>query len=167
MTTINARLKLRRDTDANILTTVVDAYEPLYASDTHKLYISDGATKTEIPLLQHVNYTATGDIGVNHCNGSVINNYGQAAEATLTLPAAASGLHLRVIVSATGNALHIKAGAGDKIYLENTALDDGDKVSLATPEVADNAEFFAFQTGASAWDWCCQTGAGTWTDGGA
>lgn len=167
MTTINARLKLRRDTDANIQAATVDAYEPLYATDTHKLYVSDGATKTEIPLLQHVNYTATDDIDVAHCNGSIINNWGQGAEATLTLPVAASGLHFKVIISEETYALHIKANTDDKIYLNGTALDNTDKVSLATPAVADSAIFFTFLTGDSEWNWVCQTITGTWTDGGA
>ena len=167
MTTINARLKLRRDTDANIQAATIDAYEPLYATDTHKLYISDGATKTEIPLLQHVNYTATGDIDISDCNGSILNNWGQEAEATLTLPVAASGLHFKVIISESTYALHIKANTDDKIILDGTALDNADKVSLASPAVADSAFFFTFQTGASKWNWACQTITGTWTDGGA
>lgn len=167
MTTINARLKLRRDTDANIQSATIDAYEPLYATDTNKLYISDGATKTEIPKLQHTNYTATGTISALHCNGSVINNWGQGAEATLTLPAASSGLHFRVIISEDTYAIHIKAASGDKIYLDGTALDDADKVSLATPGVADSAYFYTFQSGAASWDWICETKIGTWTDGGA
>jgi hypothetical protein len=48
MSTINARYKIRHDTDASIQSATIEAYEPLYATDTHKFYISDGATKTEI-----------------------------------------------------------------------------------------------------------------------
>jgi len=111
--------------------------------------------------------TATGNLSAAEVTNTIINNYGQGAETTLTLPAAAAGMNFMLVISTTGNAIHIKAGASDKIYLDGTALDDGDKVSLATPAVANSATFYTIQTGAAAWDWVCQTTLGVFTDGGA
>lgn len=111
--------------------------------------------------------TSTATLTAVQTSGTVLSNYGQSAEATLTLPAAAEGLGLTFIVTTTGNALHIKAGASDKIYLDGAALDDGDKVSLATPAVGDAVSCLAFRSGESTWDWLCTSIAGAWTDGGA
>lgn len=110
---------------------------------------------------------STATLTAAQTSGTVLSNYGQSAEATLTLPAAAEGLGLTFIVTTTGNALHIKAGASDKIYLDGAALDDGDKVSLATPAVGDAVSCLAFRSGESTWDWLCTSIAGAWTDGGA
>jgi hypothetical protein len=119
--------------------------------------------------LKVVTQAATDTLTAAECLGCVISNYGQAAENTQTLPAAAEGLHGLVVIGTAGaGAFHLKAGAGDKIYLDGTALTDGDKASLATPAVGDNFTFFAFQTGASAYDWIVTSGSqGTLTDGGA
>ena len=115
-----------------------------------------------------VTVAATGSLTAAQVNGSLITNYGQGAAATLTLPAAASGYNFIVVVSTTGYALHIKAGASDKLYLDGVALDDGDKASLAVPALGNTLTCFTFQTGASAYDWICTGGGGAaWTDGGA
>lgn len=117
---------------------------------------------TEIPQ------AATDALVAAECYGTIINNYGQGAENTQTLPAAAAGLSFLVIIGTAGaGAFHVKAAANDKIYLDGTALDDADKVSLATPAVGNAATFFCFQTGEAAYDWYCSTINGTWTDGGA
>jgi len=119
--------------------------------------------------LKVVTQAATDTLTAAECRGCVVSNYGQVAENTQTLPAAAEGLHGLVVIGTAGaGAFHLKAGAGDKIYLDGKALDDGDKVSLATPAVGDNFTFFSFQTGASAYDWIVTSGSqGTLTDGGA
>lgn len=117
--------------------------------------------------LQQVIKTADATLTYSECNGNLISNYGQGAATTLTLPTAAANMGFVVVVSTTGHALHIKAGANDKIYLNGLALDDADKVSLATPVLGNYAAFFTFQTGASAYDWICNTVDGVWTDGGA
>ena len=119
--------------------------------------------------LKVVTQAATDTLTAAECKGCVISNYGQSAENTQTLPAAAEGLHGMVVIGTSGaGAFHLKAGAGDKIYLDGTALDDGDKASLATPAVGDNFTFFAFQTGVSTYDWIVTSGSqGVLTDGGA
>lgn len=116
-----------------------------------------------------VTQPATDTLTAQECRGTQISNYGQSAENTQTLPTAAEGLNGIVVIGTAGaGAFHLKAGANDKIYFDGTALDDGDKVSVATPAVGDHFTFFAFQTGASTYDWIVTSGAqGTLTDGGA
>ncbi len=112
--------------------------------------------------------TATDTLTAAQVNGGIVSNYGQGAATTLTLPTAAAGYNFIVVVGTTGNALHVKAGASDKIYLDGVALDDGDKASLATPALGNTLTCLTFQTGASAYDWICTGGGGaSWTDGGA
>ncbi|MFA6927296.1 MAG: hypothetical protein WCQ69_09885, partial [Bacteroidales bacterium] len=68
--------------------------------------------------LKVVTKAATDTLTAAECRGCVISNYGQAAENTQTLPAAAEGLHGLVVIGTAGaGAFHLKAGAGDKIYL--------------------------------------------------
>jgi len=99
---------------------------------------------------------------------TLVNNYGQTVANTLTLPTAGAGMNFICTVGTSGaGALNIKAGPSDKIYLDGTALDDGDKVNNATPAVGDAITFLSFQTGASTYDWIARTSIGTWIDGGA
>jgi hypothetical protein len=99
--------------------------------------------------------------------GTQISNYGQSAENTQTLSTAAKGLNSIIVIAAAGvGAVHLKAGATDKIYLDGVALDDGDKVSLAAPVIGDYFSFFTFQNGVGVYDWHVISGIGTLTDGG-
>ena len=110
---------------------------------------------------------ATDTLTVAECAGTIINNYGQGSANTQTLPAAAEGLSGTVCISAAGvGAFNLKAGAGDKIYLNGTATADGEKASLATPAVGDFFTFYTVQTEAAAWDWVVTTGIGTLVNGG-
>lgn len=110
---------------------------------------------------------STDTLTAQEVTNSMIDNYGQGAASTLTLPTAASGMAFLFTVSTTGYAIHIKAGASDKIYLDAVALDDGDKVSLATPALGDFITFWTFKTGGSTWDWVASSGIVAWADGGA
>ena len=71
-----------------------------------------------------------------------------------------------MMVGATGTPLHVKPESSDCIYLQNTKLDDADKVSLSSPAIGDSAAFFTFKTGSSSYDWKCIIIDGTWIDGG-
>lgn len=114
-----------------------------------------------------VTQASTDTLTAAECKNSVISNYGQAAENTQTLPAAAAGLNGVVRIATAGaGAFHLKAGASDKIYLNGTVLDDGDKVSLAAPAIGNKFKFESFQTGASAYDWMVTSGFGILVDGG-
>jgi len=142
--------------------------------DTLKRFLgSPGAIGETTPstgrfLFKTIYKTATGTISAIDASGTKISNYGQSAANTQTLPTAAEGLGGIVEIGTAGaGAFHLKAGANDKIYLDGTALNDADKVSLATPAVGDHFSFWSFKTGDSAWDWIVASGQGTLTDGGA
>jgi len=111
--------------------------------------------------------TETGALTAEDLACTVINNYGQGADSTLTLPTAAANMSCLVVIGATGHALHVKAGTNDKIYLDGSTLDDADKVSLISPAIGDYAWFITFKTGANSWDWLCNAVVGAWIDGGA
>ena len=118
-------------------------------------------------LITHVTADSTGTLSAANCAGTLINNLGQAAANTQTLPAAATGLNFIAQISTSGTgAFNLKAGTGDKIYLDGVALDDGDKVSCATPTIGNFITFWTIPI-ASAWDWVASSGQGDWTDGGA
>jgi len=140
------------------------------AGDSDTAVPTEKAVKTYAApkLINEIVQASTDTLTAAEVSSTIINNYGQAAENTQTLPAAAKGYNgMCVIGTAGAGAFHLKAGASDKIYLDGTALDDGDKVSLATPAVGDYFTFWTFQTGASSYDWIVTTGSGTLTDGGA
>jgi hypothetical protein len=127
-----------------------------------------GSITVGLGPIQVITQAATDTLSAAECYQTIVSNYGQSGANTQTLPAAASGLSFLAVIGTAGQgAFNVKAGTGDKIYLDGTALDDGDKVALATPAVGNCASFFTFQTGASAWDWYCITLSGTWTDGGS
>jgi hypothetical protein len=111
-----------------------------------------GLTEFYAPIKQ-ITQAATDTLTAAECSGTIISNYGQSAENTQTLPTGASGLNGVVMIGTDGTgAFHLKAGASDKIYLDGTALDDGDKASLATPAVGDYFTFMAIQTEVSSYD---------------
>jgi hypothetical protein len=121
-----------------------------------------------VPRVENVSNT----LAEWRCANGHMTNYGQAAAATITLPAAKEGMRVRFTITTTGFAYHIKAAAADCIYLNGTKLDDADKVSNAVPAVGDSILFTAFRSGAVsdnvwAYDWIARSEGGTWIDGGA
>lgn len=120
-----------------------------------------------LPYYSAVNKTATGSLSATECINTLIDNYGQGAAMTLTLPTAAAGYYCIVAVVTTGYAIYIKAGASDKIYLDGTALDDADKVGISSPALGDCIQFMTYRTGASSYDWMASSGVGLWVDSGA
>ena len=117
--------------------------------------------------LKEIIVSSTGELPVEDCSGTILTNYGQTAENTQTLPTAEAGLNFTAVIGSAGQgAFHIKPAEDDKIYLNGTALDIEDKVSLSTPDYGDSIMFFTVKTGAIEWDWVAKAIAGTWTDGG-
>uniref|UniRef100_A0A6M3KHE8 Uncharacterized protein n=1 Tax=viral metagenome TaxID=1070528 RepID=A0A6M3KHE8_9ZZZZ len=109
---------------------------------------------------------ATDSIKVAECKGTLINNYGQGAASTLTLPTAVEGYALQIVITDTDDSLYIDVQGTDKFYLDGVALDDGDRVTNGTPAVGDMISIISVQTGASEWNWIANTIKGTWADGG-
>lgn len=107
---------------------------------------------------------ATDLLTVSECTNTLINNYGQSAANTQTLPPATPGLEFSVIISTTGmGAFNIKPGTDNCIYIGKTKLADTKMVILAAPEVGDSVKFYVFQSGAGTYDWMCEIYFGTWT----
>ena len=101
-------------------------------------------------------HTTSDTLTAAECYGKV--HYVSSA-ATLTLPAIADGMHLTVITIGAV-AVSVDCNASDKIYLDGTALDDGDKITNTS-----TAGDIAVLTYYSADGWHASTN--TWTDGGA
>lgn len=101
------------------------------------------------------NYTLGTD-SANEAYGYIV--YVTAA-ATITLPAIAVGMSVTVIVVGAV-AVSVKPNASDKIVLDGTTLDDGDKAT-STSTTGDIAVFTYY----SADGWYASTNG--WTDGGA
>lgn len=116
---------------------------------------------------KRVTKTATGTLTLEECMGCVIDNYGQTASMTLTIPAAASTISFKFEVVTTGHAVYMKAGTGDKHYLDGVALDDGDKVGIASPALGDCLYVEGMRTGATSYDLRSSSGVGAWVDSGA
>ena len=179
MAIVNARVKFRRGTQAQIESSSLEPYEVVYCTDQSKLVIYDGAQRNwfqmtgpqgaqgESGAMSEVVKSSTTTLSATECRNTTISNYGQTAEMTLTLPTADAGLGFIFTVITTGYAIHLKAGSSDKIYLDGVALDDGDKASRSSPAVGDSIVFYSFKTGASTYDWIAFSQNGTWVDGGA
>lgn len=111
--------------------------------------------------------TATGVLTAAEVTDAFLNNVGQGAIMTLTLPPAAPGMNFILDVITLGYAIHLKPHASNKIIFWATAFDDGDKLSLATPAIYDSVSFWVIETSAGSYDWHAEHSLGTWTDGGA
>lgn len=121
--------------------------------------------ETEIYTLTQA---STGTLTTAQVNNSIIDNFGQTAESTITMPTASDKMAFIYQISTTaGGAVHLKAGADDKFYLDGVALDNADKISLDSPSVGDCATIWTFQTGSTSYDWVAASGPTSWSDGGA
>ena len=106
---------------------------------------------------------ATDNISADQCRGSIINNYEQADNVVLTLPAIAAGMHFTVILGTTvAKYFRIAPNTSDSIYLDGVTTGDGKYVGVASAAAGNAIQFVAFQTGASAWDWFAATVSGAW-----
>ena len=113
-------------------------------------------------LVEHV-VAATASLTAAQCSGCLINNYGQTADATLTLPAAAAGLNFTVVLGTTvAKFYRLDPASGDSIYLGGTTTGDGKYVGIASAVVGAAISFVAFKTGASTYDWFASIAAGSW-----
>ncbi len=114
-------------------------------------------------LIKEVVKTSTGNLSTAEVSGTIINNYGQANDVTLTLPTATSGLSFMVVLGTTvAKYFRIKANTNDKIYLDGTAGTDNYYVGIASAAIGAMISFATFQTGASSYDWVATTISGTW-----
>ena len=114
-------------------------------------------------LIKEVVKASGGSITALDCSGTIVNNYGQSADATLTLPAAATGLSFVVALGTTvAKYYRIDPDAGDQIFLDGTGAGDGKYVGIASAAAGKAISFMAIKTGESSYDWIATTISGTW-----
>jgi hypothetical protein len=105
----------------------------------------------------------SGALSANQCSGGLINNYAQADNVTLTLPAAAEGYNFTVLLGTTvAKYYRLDPDVGDTIYLDGVSGGDGKYIGIASAVIGAAIQFLSFQTGASAYDWYAATISGTW-----
>jgi hypothetical protein len=128
-------------------------------------YIYDGLTlHIKAP---EVIAAVTGALSVAQCSGTSINNYGQGAANTQTLPTCAPGLNgLATIITTGMGAFSLKPASGEIIILDGTALAADHKVSLATPALGDGFSFIGAKNGVGTYVWIVRTVQGVSSDGG-
>ena len=135
-------------------------------ADADLLAVDDGANgtnrktamsrvKTHANKIGTASYASNQTLTAAECNGYVIYVTGAA---TITLPAIASGMSVTVITIGAV-AVSVDPNAVDKIWLDGTALDDGDKITNGSA-----AGDIAVLTYYSADGWHAATNG--WTDGG-
>jgi hypothetical protein len=114
-----------------------------------------GDTGTVSVPVDTATYAASQTLTATECYGYVVYVTGAA---TITLPVVADGMSVTVITIGAV-AVSIDPNIADKIWLDGTALDDGDKITNAS-----TAGDIAVLTYYSALGWYASTNS--WTDGG-
>jgi len=116
-------------------------------------YAFDGIIESEVGV---ATYSSSQALTAIECKGYVIYVTGAA---TITLPAVAAGMSV-TIITIGAVAVSVDPNASDLIYLDGTALDDGDKITNTS-----TAGDIATLTYYSADGWYAATNG--WSDGGA
>jgi hypothetical protein len=164
-----AEIKIAYEAEANAYTDTKDTklagIEALadVTDATNVVAALDGATvasttldKTSVVEAYTEKHAASHTISAAECYGGV--HYVTSA-ATITLPAVADGMSVSV-VTIGAIAVSVDPNASDLIYLDGTALDDGDKITNTS-----TAGDVAVLTYYDATGWHATTNG--WTDGGA
>lgn len=108
--------------------------------------------------------SSTATLTTAEVTGTIINNYGQSEDVTLTLPAAANGLTFMVVLGTeVAKYFRIDPNANDKIYLNGTAGADGGYVGVSSAKAGNAISFTSFQTGTDTYDWLAVSIAGDWS----
>jgi len=164
-TSAAGRLEIATDAETGTGTATDRALTP--SNLTYKL-AAPGAIGETTPgtirsLIKEVVKASGGSITALDCSGTIVNNYGQSADATLTLPAAATGLSFVVALGTTvAKYYRIDPDAGDQIFLDGTGAGDGKYVGIASAAAGKAISFMAIKTGESSYDWIATTISGTW-----
>ena len=128
--------------------------------------IGETASNTIRGYPKRITKTETGALSLAECSGTIINNYGQTADMTLTFDAACDQINCKFEVVTTGYAVYLKAAANDKFYHDGIALDDADKIGIALPTLGDHVWIEGMRTGEATWDLRSTSGIGAWADSG-
>jgi len=107
------------------------------------------------------------------CSDSLITNKGWdgADDQTFTLPAASAGLKfkfLAVIASGgTADTYFDTEGATTNIYLDGTAVGDGQRVWTQQPAIGESIIFHTFTIDGTNYEWAADSCNGVWEDKGS
>ena len=148
-------------------------YGKIYTKSDNLLYFQDGAgvehpMATKAYAVQTITQPSTDTLTTAKIVNTKISNYGQTVANIQTLPTLTADVNfIGMVSSASVGALSFKAGPTDRIQLNGTWLDDGDKVTNSAPAVGDYITGFSIQVGATSYDLIMRTGVGTWIDGDA
>lgn len=105
-------------------------------------------------------------LSVEQVSGTVLNNFGQIADAVEQLPAIEAGLGFTVILGTTvAKYYRLQAATNDKIYLNGTAGSNNGYIGISSAAAAATIEFKAFQTDTGKWSWFAKTLTDTWVAG--
>lgn len=106
---------------------------------------------------------ATANMTRRQAFGGLINNYNQANDTVITLPAIEKGMNFTVILGTTvAKYFRLDPNASDTIYLDGVADSDGHYCGVVSAAAGNAIQFVAFQTGASTYDWFATTISGAW-----
>ncbi|HOR98921.1 MAG TPA: hypothetical protein PLZ74_11175 [Kiritimatiellia bacterium] len=186
-TPANVKAKLGPQTDGGILIGAgqAAAIEATAAGATTEILVGGGAgappvwttatgsgapVRATSPSLTTPNMTvseyveaASDTLSALQVSGGQINNYGQADDTTIILPACAAGYNFDVILGTTvAKYYRLDPAAGDLIILDGVAGTDGKYIGIASAVAGAAVTCRAIQTGASAYDWACYTVSGAW-----
>lgn len=100
----------------------------------------------------------------DRCYGSIVNNYGQTGNVTITLPTPTVGMNFLFIASTTvGMYYRFDPGVTDSIYIDGITTGDGKYVGTASIALGDCIQFIAIKTGVATYDWLAVVSMGSWT----
>ena len=122
------------------------------SSLTNYLLTTPQIQGTEITVAANTTLVAT------QAYGTRVNNYGQTAAITATLPTAASGMDI-VFAFGTATPARFTVAASGSIFYYSGATSAN--VYIATPAVGDYFVIYSFKTGGSTWGWLLKNGQGT------
>ena len=136
-------------------------------SDGDALVYVEADSKWKAVNLRKVNEvikSSTATLTTAEVTGTIINNYGQDDDTTLTLPTATKGLTFMIVLGTeVSKYFRIKPDTNDKIYLSGTAGADGKYVGVSSAKAGNTISFTSFQTGTDTYDWLAIPIAGDWS----
>jgi hypothetical protein len=96
-------------------------------------------------------------------SGVQYNNYGQAANVTLGLPAISAGKSFRVVLGTTAAYYwRVDPNGTDTAYLDGVSTGAGKYIGVSSAAAGNELVCKSAQTGASSYAWFCSTISGSW-----
>ena len=145
-----------------------DASLTLSGTMTATSFSGDGSALTEVLTAINESVQGTGTLTAAQVKNGLINNYNATpATTTYTFPPAAAGYNVGYVCGSSAQ-IYIDPDGTDVINLNGTALPAGFRVSSAVScTVGDLLICLTFKTGASTWQWNCNSIVGTWDNAGS